>query len=80
MKSRWLTHQASELAILGFQTKQLLCVPVANAKGKVIGAIQIMNTHHGMPFGKDTAELVDALKVLHVAVTMPDMYLLALHA
>jgi len=47
----------------GFKTKQLLCVPVANANGKVIGAIQIVNTSHGMPFGKEACLLVEAFKV-----------------
>jgi len=47
----------------GLQTRQLLCVPVTNAAGKVIGAIQIMNTHHGMPFGKETCMILEAFRV-----------------
>ena len=38
-------------------------MPVANANGKVIGAIQIVNTSHGMPFGKEACLLVEAFKV-----------------
>lgn len=50
-------------SMTGFVTKQLLCMPVTNARGSVIGAVQIMNTNHGMPFGKDSCHLLEAFKV-----------------
>jgi len=50
-------------AMTGFVTKQLLCMPVTNARGNVIGAIQIVNSHHGMPFGKESLHLMEAFKV-----------------
>jgi GAF domain-containing protein len=47
----------------GFRTTQLLCVPVASSEGKLIGAIEIINSSHGMPFTNEDAVLLKALRV-----------------
>jgi len=47
----------------GFHTAQMLCVPIDNAKGEVIGAIQIINTEHGTSWVKKDVELLHAFKV-----------------
>ena len=49
----------------GFRTNQMLCVPVTNYSGKAIGAIQIINTHHGMAFGKQVKRIARDSGALH---------------
>ena len=54
----------------GFKTTQMLCVPVIDsARGKPIGAIQIINTHHGMSFTDADKEILQTFRVyLQIAI------------
>ena len=42
----------------GFRTKQMLCVPITDTVGEVIGALQVINTTHGEPFRVNDVELL----------------------
>ena len=42
----------------GYRTRSILCVPVADARGAVIGAIQAINKHSGIFTEADEAQLM----------------------
>ena len=44
----------------GFRTKQMLCVPVMDSGGQAIGAIQVVNSHHGRTFTDQDVDLLGA--------------------
>ena len=44
----------------GFKSRQILCMPVVGTVGDSIGAIQIINTSDGLPFGTRELELLRA--------------------
>ena len=46
----------------GFKSRQILCVPVSDESDSVIGAIQIINTHDGLPFGSLEFDLLRAFR------------------
>ena len=46
----------------GFKSRQILCVPVADASENTIGAIQIINTHDGLPFGPTEFNMLRAFR------------------
>jgi len=47
----------------GFKTTQMLCVPLSNHDGKVIGAIQLINSRSGMSFDANDEKLIEAFGV-----------------
>lgn len=58
----------------GFRTHSILCVPMRNIHGEILGAIQVLNKRHGM-FTSDDEVLLTALAA-HAAVTIEnaDLY------
>ena len=65
----------------GFHTTQMLCVPVTASDGKPIGAIQIINTHHGMPFTDADVELLRNFKLyVQIAILNNEARAAAEHA
>lgn len=52
----------------GFRTRSILCVPMKNLHGEILGAIQVLNKHHGL-FDADDATLLTALAA-QAAVTI----------
>src|SRR5690606_16028576 len=46
---------------LGFRTRQLLCVPMRDRKGEVVGVIQALNRRTDTPFTEEDEELLLAL-------------------
>jgi sigma-B regulation protein RsbU (phosphoserine phosphatase) len=46
----------------GYRTKSILCMPMKNNKGKIIGVIQLLNKDHGL-FTHDDENFIDALSV-----------------
>ncbi|MHC4249752.1 MAG: GAF and HD-GYP domain-containing protein [Planctomycetota bacterium] len=51
----------------GYETRSVLCVPMKDVKGRVLGAIQVLNRAGGAPFGPRDEEMLSALGS-HVAV------------
>jgi len=47
----------------GFRTTQMLCVPVTDASRKPIGAIQVINTDHGMAFTQRDVNMLQRFRV-----------------
>ena len=43
----------------GFQTKSILCMPIKNAEGRVIGVSQLINKKDGTPFTKNDENLFE---------------------
>ena len=52
----------------GFQTKTMLCMPMRDRKGKIIGVFQILNKHDGA-FTKEDENFLDAFSV-HAALAI----------
>jgi serine phosphatase RsbU (regulator of sigma subunit) len=52
----------------GFQTKTMLCMPMRDRKGKIIGVFQIMNKHSGV-FTKEDERFLEAFSV-HAALAI----------
>lgn len=58
----------------GYRTRSILCVPLQNIVGEVIGAIQVLNKKAGR-FGKDDEALLTALAAqASVAIDNADLY------
>ena len=58
----------------GYRTRSILCVPLQNIVGEMIGAIQVLNKKAGM-FGKDDESLLTALAAqASVAIDNADLY------
>lgn len=58
----------------GFQTRSILCVPMMNMNGGIIGAIQVLNKRTG-PFDRDDEALLMALaSPAAIAVENADLY------
>ncbi len=51
----------------GYTTRSVLCVPMKNVKGRILGVIQILNRAGGKAFGPEDEEMLSALGS-HVAV------------
>jgi sigma-B regulation protein RsbU (phosphoserine phosphatase) len=45
----------------GFKTRNLVCVPLSNRKGEVVGVLQAINRNGGQPFEKEGLTLFGAL-------------------
>ena len=45
----------------GYRTRSILCSPMRNSKGDIIGVLQVLNKQDGGPFTKDDEELLVAL-------------------
>jgi phosphoserine phosphatase len=52
---------------LGFTTKQLLCLPIRNEDGAIVGVLQLLNKQE--PFTSEDEEFLDALSA-HVAIAL----------
>lgn len=57
----------------GYRTRTVLCMPMKNKEGKIIGAIQLLNKKLGT-FDKDDEEFIDALSV-HAAIAVENAQL-----
>ena len=49
----------------GYRTRNILCVPLKNREGRIIGATQVLNKHEG-DFDKDDRQMLDAI-TLHAS-------------
>ncbi len=47
----------------GFRTRQILCAPIHNREGRVVGVFQLLNKRSGEPFGQDDEDFLEALSV-----------------
>ncbi len=47
-------------AATGYRTRSILCVPMKNSRGELVGVLQALNRRDG-PFGPEDAELLSAL-------------------
>jgi HD-GYP domain-containing protein (c-di-GMP phosphodiesterase class II) len=45
----------------GYRTRTILCVPMRDHRGDVVGALQALNKTDGAPFGEEDSELLNAL-------------------
>jgi phosphoserine phosphatase RsbU/P len=79
----WVAHEGSAVRLenayadprfepdidrkLGFKTLQLLCLPIRNEAGDIIGVLQLLNKTEG--FGDDDEAFLDALSA-HVALAL----------
>ncbi|WP_428266212.1 GAF domain-containing protein [Haliangium sp.] len=45
----------------GYRTRSILCTPMRDSKGAIIGVLQVLNKQDGGPFTTDDAELLTAL-------------------
>jgi len=52
----------------GYRTQSMLCMPMRNNAGKIIGVFQLLNKNDGA-FGKEDEKLIDAMSV-HAAVAV----------
>jgi K+-sensing histidine kinase KdpD len=52
----------------GYRTKSMLCIPVKEKSGKIIGVFQLLNKRNGV-FSDDDVQLAEALSV-HVAIAV----------
>ncbi|MDA0260827.1 MAG: GAF domain-containing protein [Proteobacteria bacterium] len=52
----------------GYRTRNILCVPLRNREGRIIGATQVLNKHHG-DFDNDDRQMLDAI-TLHASVPL----------
>jgi len=58
----------------GYRTKNILCAPLRNTRGEIIGAIQVLNKRTG-PFGVEDETLLGALSShAAVAIENADLY------
>jgi diguanylate cyclase (GGDEF)-like protein len=58
----------------GFRTKSILCVPLKNRRGEVIGAIQVLNKRAGSFSGEDETLLSALSSQAAVAIENADLY------
>ena len=47
----------------GFKTNSILCMPIKNAQGNVIGVSQLVNKLDGTPFNKNDENLFEVRNV-----------------
>ncbi|XP_053393300.1 dual 3',5'-cyclic-AMP and -GMP phosphodiesterase 11-like isoform X3 [Mercenaria mercenaria] len=47
----------------GFRTKSILCMPIKNAEGRVMGVSQLINKKDGTPFTKNDENLFEAFAI-----------------
>ncbi len=45
----------------GYRTRSILCAPMRNSKGEIIGVLQVLNKQAGGPFTSDDGDLLTAL-------------------
>lgn len=50
----------------GFKTKSILCMPIKNAEGRVMGVSQLINKKDGTPFTKNDENLFEVHVVYYV--------------
>ncbi len=48
----------------GYRTRSILCMPVKNPQGEIIGAIQVLNKNGDVPFSENDEELLGAFSSL----------------
>jgi sigma-B regulation protein RsbU (phosphoserine phosphatase) len=60
----------------GFRTRAILCMPLRNKDGKIIGVFQLLNKRGGEAFTADDAAFLDALSV-HAALAIENARLVA---
>lgn len=58
----------------GFRTKGILCVPMRNTRGKIIGAIQVLNKRSGRFLQEDETLLTALSSQAAVAIENADLY------
>jgi diguanylate cyclase (GGDEF)-like protein len=58
----------------GFLTKSTLCVPLKNSRGKIIGAIQVLNKKNGVFTSNDESLLSALASHASVAIENADLY------
>jgi diguanylate cyclase (GGDEF)-like protein len=58
----------------GFRTKSILCVPVKNMQGDIVGAIQVLNKKTGKFTGEDKMLLAALASQAAVAIENADLY------
>ncbi|XP_048589168.1 dual 3',5'-cyclic-AMP and -GMP phosphodiesterase 11 isoform X2 [Nematostella vectensis] len=49
--------------VSGFTTKTILCMPIKNASGDIIGVVQLLNKVDGTPFNKNDENLFEAFAI-----------------
>ncbi|KAL3875765.1 hypothetical protein ACJMK2_033683 [Sinanodonta woodiana] len=47
----------------GYRTRSILCMPIRNAQGRVLGVAQLINKLDGMPFNKNDENLFEAFAI-----------------
>ncbi|XP_057313858.1 dual 3',5'-cyclic-AMP and -GMP phosphodiesterase 11-like isoform X2 [Hydractinia symbiolongicarpus] len=47
----------------GFKTKTILCMPIKNSKGDIIGVVQLLNKMDGKPFNQNDENLFEAFAI-----------------
>jgi len=52
----------------GYRTKNVLCMPMRDKEGKIVGVFQLLNKREG-PFGREDEAYIDALSV-HAAIAV----------
>lgn len=57
----------------GYHTKTILCMPMSNKDGKVIGVFQLLNKHHGV-FTREDEDFIDALSI-HASIAIENAQL-----
>lgn len=45
---------------MGYQTKNILCMPILNPRSEIIGVVEVLNRLDGSPFSEDDEELLGA--------------------
>ena len=58
----------------GYKTKTILCMPMKNKEGKIIGVFQLLNKKENGPFTKEDEELIDALSI-HASIAIENAQL-----
>jgi sigma-B regulation protein RsbU (phosphoserine phosphatase) len=61
--------------VTGYHTQSILCAPMKNPGGKIVGVFQLLNKLHGV-FTEEDATIIDALSV-HAAIAIENARLVA---
>lgn len=61
--------------VTGYHTQSILCAPMKNPEGKIVGVFQLLNKLHGV-FTEADATIIDALSV-HAAIAIENARLVA---
>jgi diguanylate cyclase (GGDEF)-like protein len=60
--------------LTGFRTRSILCVPLRNMQGDIIGAVQVLNRREGVFTGDDEALLMALASQAAIALENADLY------